>query len=105
MMDHDAGPPLDADHQRLDALQRDLLTAVDRAIAAGAAPPDVLTCLGLTVGDVLERMAVKPSASELADALRSPVATGQRVAAARIAAKAATPRVYGGEARLRRARP
>ncbi|WP_337186732.1 hypothetical protein [Phenylobacterium sp.] len=91
--------PPDAHLTGLAALQGDLTTAVDRAIAAGTAPADVITALGLVIGDVLNRMDGGPAPYQLGHMMVRVIATGQRVAEAKAAA--APVRVHG-EATVRR---
>lgn len=94
--DRDAG-----DLQRLEALQRDLQAAMDRAVLHGARPDDVLTCIGLTLGRAVHGMQERPSREFLKllviDRL---VPAGIRIAQAERAAR--TAQIYGGEARRRR---
>lgn len=93
----DALAPDGDDLQRLDALQRDLRAAAERAIAAGSKPVDVITCMGLVLGGLAVHMSEPPSNQLLGAMIEQVAASGRRLEQARIQAEPT--RTYGGEAR------
>lgn len=102
-------PPDDADLQRLEALQRDLQAAIDRAVHAGAKPVDVLTCHAMAFGAAVANMQGPQAVKTLWGVFANAAETGYRVERARLAHELADRRegrvkaqVYGGEARRRR---
>ena len=97
--------PDDADLQRLEALRRDLRTAVDRAVNAGAKPVDVITCVGMVLGSLTHHMRPPPPDAVVGSMLVRLVAAGRQEEAERLVRSGLKHQiVYGGAAGRRRRR-